>query len=489
MGIAPPTAALLPLAVDLSVASAAPGLSRAAETAGLLTALLEQGLGELEGVVPRVAGVPLPPGLAAPLPTEPEAWRASPAVRGEGAELVVSLELCPPQGACATWEGRGPVEAPWMPAADVLAAASLALGRAAALDVAEDRKAPLSADPYAVLVAGRGAAVWYGLLPAPPEAAIGDRKRDPIARAVFLDPAIPHAWWLLGRRQAAAGDLGAARLSFARAVVVRPRSAVFAAGEAAAFAGLGKTEAAWVAWQGLDAGDARWLLPRAQAALDSGHPAESKAMLAELPAGWSRTPPVLAVRVALAEALDPGGDHDMLLSRWQAADPAATEPVRKRVVLAVAQGRLEDALVHARELAARGRSEDGQRLAVALAAALGRWGEAAAAADALGEADLAAVLRSRAGAPLPLPRPGPAGDRGAALARVVTGRAALDAGQPEPALAAADAALAWGPWLPEALSLRADALDALGRAGPTADARRRLALADPRLARSPSSRD
>ena len=63
---------------------------------------------------------------------------------------------------------------------------------------------------------------------------IGDEKRDPIARAVYIDPAMPLAWWMVGRFRAARGEWGLAREAFTRAAIDRPQSVAFRADEASA---------------------------------------------------------------------------------------------------------------------------------------------------------------------------------------------------------------------------------------------------------------
>lgn len=76
------------------------------------------------------------------------------------------------------------------------------------------------------------------------------------------------------------------------------------------------------------------------------------------------------------------------------------------------------------------------------------------------------------------------GQRGP-IARVVRGEAHLAGGDARAALRDADRALGAAPWLPEALALRASALDALGRHEEAAEVRADLRYADPGSAEGP----
>src|SRR4029450_6933088 len=82
-------------------------------------------------------------------------------------------------------------------------------------------------------LAGRAAAVLYGKLPAPTEEEIGDRRKDAIARAVYVDPHDAPAAWGLIRREAARGQFDKAQEAFPRALEARPSSVALYADQAA----------------------------------------------------------------------------------------------------------------------------------------------------------------------------------------------------------------------------------------------------------------
>jgi hypothetical protein len=374
------------------------------ETAGLVTLLVEAAIGELDGCIVTVAGKTASPGVGSPVgAARADRWSAQLALGDDPEALVVNLEICPVDADgvgthCTTASGSGTRGAPWTAIPPLVALVSRIADRAPAAGAAAQWDLPVSADPYAVLVAGRGAASWYGLLPPPPHAAEGDVKRDPLARAVYIDPSMPLSQWLVGRRHALAGRWDDARPSFTAARQGRPFHPVLTADEARALVEEGRPLPAAEAWEGLMQvvpNDPRFQLPRALAVLGAGRTEIARGLLDELAADWPDDPGVAAARVAVADAADEDADLDVLLARWQATDPSAIEPVRRRIQLRIEMGRWQDAWDLVPELRARGASDLADGYALALGSLVGQAEEAAAAAERVGQPETAARIRTQ----------------------------------------------------------------------------------------------
>jgi tetratricopeptide (TPR) repeat protein len=456
-----------------------------AETSGLLTVLVELGLSDLSGTVPRVAGQEASPGLRGwPWGAAPR-WTLDLALGADPRDLAVTSKLCDPEGDCSEKEARGTREQPFQAAAELLDWMAGRLRRQRPPESAEQWPRPISEDDYAILLCGRAAAILYGLLPKVAEAERGDKRKDPQTRAVFVDPGMPHAWWVLARQELAQNEPAAARTHFARASVLRPWSPVFGADEAAAQGALGpeKVDAAFSAWSLLGerlGAEPRFALPRARAALLANFPDAVLQALDSLSPSYRGLPAALELRVAAVEAVGPGDDYDELLRRWQDAAPGELEPVRKRIALRVRKGRLEEALSLAAELERRGAAVEAARLRMALATGLGDWTQAADAAAALGLRGVEARIRARqvlSGDPEAVVKT--LAEEVDPLAVVARGEALLRAQRPREALQDAERARKAAPWLPEALELQADTLAALGRKKEAASVRAELARVEP----------
>lgn len=215
----------------------------------------------------------------------------------------------------------------------------------------------------------------------------------------------------------------------------------------------------------------------------AGIPGEAEEILAALAEPEASLPEVLAVRVDALDALGHRDqpEHDALLARWAEVAPQDPEPVRRRMLSRVREGRYSDALTLAEALRARGGAAEVERTVVALQSAMGQDELAAKLAMEAGDAELAARLRARA-APDPAARAAALAEVPGALAAARRAEALLAAGQEEEALALAETTLRSHPWLPEALDAQAQALDALGRAGDAATTRARLCESDPGFA-------
>jgi tetratricopeptide (TPR) repeat protein len=454
-----------------------------AEVDGLATALVESGLSELPSVVAHVDTVPTSPGLSSTLRTGEQPWVASLEVGENPSLLAFRLELCDPSGRCTAQQAGGSRDEVVAPVAELLVWAADRLGRPPTVAILDAWQGPVSPDPYAVLVCGRSAATFYGILPPVPAEKIGDKAADPIAKAVFLDPGMGLAEWILGRREAARGEWTSARVAFTGATLSRPGSAPFLADEAAALVEAGKPEGALLTWTSLAEawpGDPRFQLPLARTALAAEQAKVADKVVRELSPAFLDEPPVVELAVRVADAIGPAGNYDELLARWADAAPHEAEPVRRRINLRIHADRLEEAWQMLPELANRGATDESARLQMAVGVGIGRWKEASDAARRVGENDMADRIDARAAlARAPDLVPAAIGAAGDPYVRVSAGRIRLATGDPAGALADADATLASSPWFPEGLALEADALAALGRPEDADAARRRLAWSDP----------
>jgi hypothetical protein len=419
--------------------------------------------------------VPTNPGVALALAAESAAWTVAVQVDVKEDVLTVALEACDPAGACATHEGVGSRVVPNDLIGDLVAKVGAQMGREPPFDASVWR-APITRDEYAVLMAGRAAAVLYGLTPPVEPELSGDSKRDPIARAAFIDGRLLGVWSVTARTTS---DPQRAIMAWKLASDGFPQSPALKAGHAAALEARGLTEAAAGAWRAVGAlapSDLRFVVPRARSALAVGNVAEAEQVLTLVPPGFERHPLLAMMRVEVATARDKLTDE--LLAAWQDADPSNPEPPRRRLWRAIAGGELEVALGHVPALAERGAVEEAGRLDVALSAHLDRWEQGAGAANKLGEADVGRRLKAR-GAVDPAARVAALSGAEDPLTRLALGRALLAAGQAKEARAVADALVKADAWWPEALALQSASLAALGLSQQAGEAAARLARVDP----------
>ncbi len=455
------TAPIVLTDVRLSPLQVAQGFARDAEFRGLITVAIELGLADISGVVPLVGGDGLPVaflGERAPAARHVDARLSA---RGTPEAIELELELCVAGGECASTVATATSKSPWT------AVAALLEGAAAALDVPVDESTraawgrPGSNDDYAELITGRAAAQFYGILP--PSLTPGDRKADPVLRALVLDPQQPLAQWVHARWEVATTvDGGKAAVALSRAQLVRPTSPLLAADQAALLSMTGHIGEALLAWEtlaGAAPGDPRWILPLARARLAAGQGQAAVAALAALPTEFTWDPAVAALRVVATEAAGDAEALDPLLARWQAVASQNPAPVRRRIDLRVKTGEYQDAETLIGALRERDPGPPTDALEVALLLTLGRYEDAAALAP------VAVASRIRARARLET-TPGEVPEM-LALDDVrrpaVEAEAALWLKDGAAALAAADRAVAGAPDRAEPQALRARALEALGR--------------------------
>ncbi|MBM4393875.1 MAG: hypothetical protein FJ090_22335, partial [Deltaproteobacteria bacterium] len=321
--------------VRLPVLTVARSFPRDAEFRGLVTLAVELGLADMPGVVPVIPGDSASATFLLSRPIPRRQVDARLLARGDEKALELELELCVPGGSCASTLASCTREAPWAAIGKLLDGAAATLGA----EVSETTRAawavPGSKDAYAEMMTGRAAAQLYGLLP--PSLSPGDRKDDPVTRAVFLDPGQPLAQWTRARwEMATTVDGGKASEALAKAQLIRPTSPLLLADQASLAGLTARAAESVLAWESLAAlgDDPRWIEPLARAYLAVDRPREALAALDRLPAEARWDARVAELRVAATEATG-ATELDPLLARWQ--DVAATnpEPVRRRVAARV----------------------------------------------------------------------------------------------------------------------------------------------------------
>lgn len=453
------------------------------ELLGLATAFLESGFADLEEVVPVVEGAPVSPGLQGVVRTGRQVWTGSVDVAPSGDGTRFSLQLCDPQRICTDLVATAGEAGPGQALARLARDGAETLGRKPAEELAASWDQPISKDPYAILLSGRAAATWYGLLPPVPEEAFGDKRRDPITRAVLVDPTVSLSQWINGRRALQKGVALGARTAFGRASLSQPQRVIFRADEAAAIEATDHPEEARRAWDLVQAkapDQIRFVSARARSLVIDEDYADAAKLLETLPELYENDVPVLELLVTIAEKGGPAPPYDSLLARWQLAAPNDPEPVRRRVALRVKEGRYDEALSFVRTLEDRGVHEEAAKLAMSLGVAVGDFALAAKKAEELGMAATAARIRARAAlAAQPAQVPPELADADEPVELVVRGGARLQAGMAAEALQDADKALAGNPWLPEALALKTEALRKLRRPDEAARSAQALRWLDP----------
>jgi hypothetical protein len=255
--------------VQLTAASPTAEFSRSLELCGLATGLYELGLNDLPHLVAGEERAGASPGLGRPIRTRAEQWTARLGLGPQDGALALEGVLCDPTGLCRTQTETAPREELHAAVARLLVWTAGELRVELLPEVQAAWLLPPSKDPYAVLVAGRAAATLYGTWPAAEGLALGDRRRDPIDRAVYIDPKQGLSAWVLARRDALRGEVARARAGLSQALEARPWSALLQADDAALADLQGRPEAALDAWAEVvrrAPGDLRYTLPHAAAA-------------------------------------------------------------------------------------------------------------------------------------------------------------------------------------------------------------------------------
>lgn len=474
---------MVPLVVTLGTPQSANAYRYQTEANAVYTLLVEVGLMELQGVIVVTNNRPVSPGLSHPIGEgEAPQWTAELKLGDNPDALEVEFELCTNKGRrCRSTAATGDIVHPELAVAQLLEFASQVLEREPAAGAVGQWKMPVSQDAYAVLICGRAAAAWYGMVEVPPEHEL-DKQKDPVMRAVFLDPSMALAQWLLGRRYALKGVWDKAMPAFTSAREGRPLMPVFLADEAVTLEAQRRELAAAEAWESLleaVPNDPRFLLARVETELHAGRLDQARAQLEVLSDAWNEDSRVAAARVELADKSGEEAGVDQLLEHWAETDPTAAEPVRRRIQLRIRQGAYQDAWDMLPVLRERGADVTADNYEIPLGVALQKWDVAAAAAERLGMSDVAARVRARAGLeadPSKTPQlPGGAGAEGF----VVLGRVALAQGDSKAALDYAQRADKLRPWDPEVMSLLHDALARMGNGTAAAAVALRIDEAEP----------
>lgn len=359
--------------------------SRAADRVGLALGLLELGLGDLIGVVPQVHDVPVSPGLRSVHLVDAPIWTLELDVSLEPLELTGSV--CPTEGLCDQLRGVGGTwDDPTPAVSAVLLQIADALHRRPGPDEVASWNRIGSKDPYAVLMAGRSAAVVYGLRDVPEGQSAAS---DPVTRAFRVDPGMPLAAWMRGRRT----DGAEAVVAFRRAAGARPESLVLRSDLGVSLVHPRVAQPVWAEVASRAPLDRRFAVPVATNRLELGHPEQASLLLDGLGLGSRHSPAVARLRVAIADATNVP-DRVGLLEAWASADPLDAEPVRRLIRIQVERHAYEAGRELLAELGIRGAVDEAERLDVALLHALGRSEEAAELAERRGEGDLAAALRT-----------------------------------------------------------------------------------------------
>ena len=456
---------------------------REREMAGLALALLESSLAEVQHVLPVVQGAQPSPGLASWSVENASFWTAQVSLEESRTAETLRVELCDPSHRCNDQSVTAPLMELPQSLGPLYAGLSQQLKRNPLAGAQETWDAPLTRDSYALRVAGRAAASIYGLLPPVAPEALGDKRRDPVARAVFLDPSLSLAQWLLGRRELMEGRPVSARECFSRALLESQRRVLFRADEAAALLAEGHDTEAVRAWEALRKeapDDVRFIPGHARALLGAGAWKQAQALLDALPARYQRSLTVLPLRAQLADHGVGTEPSDSILAEWETLSLRDPQPTLQRIQLRVREGKLAEALTLVPSLNQREGGPQAAQLGMALAVGTRDWTLAETEAKAAKLPRVAAAIHARATlekTPAQIPPELLTASDGAAL--LARGGAFIAMGRFGSALVEANRLLEQSPWSPEGLALRARAQWGLGRAGDAQHTEALLRFADP----------
>ncbi|MEM6930645.1 MAG: hypothetical protein AAF602_27170, partial [Myxococcota bacterium] len=445
------------------------------ETVARVLRTLEGTLLSVPRVVPRIPDVDLPPGIAN-TPSSPDGpWGLSFAVTMNRKALELRLMTCAPTGNCDedVVFGEG---APEVVAGQAVGKVLERLDVTAPEAAAQCMARPPSSDDYASLIAGRGAAVVYGLY-TPEE--VGDRDGDPSERAIYLDPKSGLANWMAARARFARGALDSAETAILKAQGACPDHLGIAADAARIALRLGKVgDAVALLEQARGAADDPRLVPLwLDAWVRSDRISEAETLGLRANATFPDDANVARTLADLAKAQGDLPAYEQWVQRWSDRASRDPEPARRLIGILARQNRWKEAWSSIKELERRGSPEEARQWKVTAGLALERYREAAEAADPVTAAriEARAVLEGLAGYTLDL------ADDDTPEAHLARGTHAMGYGGHERALAAAEAALRARPWWPEALELKSKALQALGRRDQAVVARNQWLAAEPPL--------
>ena len=305
---------------------------------------------------------------------------------------------------------------------------------------------------------------------------MGDRDADPLERAVYLDPKMALAQWVAGRGRLARGEFEKAAYSLGEAHALCPDHQGFAADFARVELDRDKKRSATLVVDGLGAPDDPRLVPlRLDTWIARDRLADAGKLAQRANATFPKDARVAQVMAELSRANGDEEAYQSWLQQWADRDKTHAEPLRRLIQILARKEQWNDAWRALDQLEERGEAEEAKRWRVTVGLALGRYAEAAAAADP----SIAARIRARASLE------GAAGERLSLAndpspeAHLARGRAHYQAGNAQRALGEADSALRKLPWWADALALRADALEALDKHQLATAARRQWRAAEP----------
>jgi len=447
-----------------------------AETVARILRTVEGTLLAVPAVVPRIPDVPLPPGISlAPTSTEQE-WSVSLLVTLDHESTRLVLNTCPPRGSCdddiISGEGS-PEEMGGRAAARLLDRLEQLVPGSSAACMAT----PPSKDSYHSLIAGRGAAVVYGLLEADE---IGHITDDPSERALLLDPKSGLANWMAARARFERGELDRAERAITKAHASCPGHLGFAADAARIALEQGKVDDALAMLEGARgaADDPRLIALWLDAWVRAGRIADAETLALRADATFTGDANVARTLAELARAQDDLDEYEQRLGEWSDRAGDDPEPARQLLRLFADQDRWTDAWRAIRELEQRGAGEEARQWKVSVGLALENYAEAASAADPVTAQRIwarAALEGKHGGKRFDL------SEDDSPEADLALGEYVLSQGAEELALRHAEQALRKRPWWPEALELKQKALKALGRHEQAAVARNQWLAAEPRL--------
>ncbi|MEN0065475.1 MAG: hypothetical protein AAGA48_25245 [Myxococcota bacterium] len=473
---APSPTTQMPSTIEVTITPPVPSGQRfETETVARILRTIEGTLLAVPRVVPRIGDVDLAPGIEASPQSALGPWSLSFAVSTSNRSIEMRLMTCAPNGGCeedVVFAEGTPESIGGLAVAKILDRLDLTVAGASANCMSTQP----SKDDYHSLIAGRGAAVVYGLLE-PTE--VGDRDDDPSERAIYLDPKSGLGNWMAARARFARGALDSAETAVTKAVDRCPGHLGIAADAARIALELDKVEDAIALLEGAkgSADDPR-LMPLwldAWVRTDRIDDAETLGLRAN--ATFPDDPNVARVLAELAKAQGHMEEYENWVQAWSDRSNGDPEPARRLIGIMARDNRWKEAWSAISVLESRGAAEEARQWKVTAGLALERYRDAAEAADPVTAKRIQAraALEGLAGYSVDL------ADDPTAEAHLARAAQAVGYGENEKALAQAEAALRLRPYWPEALEIKAEAMRALGRNEQATVARNQWLASEPPL--------
>ncbi len=424
------------------------------EMASYTQILAERMLLEMENVVAWSEGYPIPLAFHQGVGTvDVEPWRLTLTLLSFGERVEVLADLCDPEGRCSRRKAKGLWEFPGAPLGELMEGIASDLGRQVPPTLHEMSQ-PESGDSYARLYLGRAAAWARGRSELRRELEAEGltfeemgRRRDPRQKAAYLDPDMETAQWILV--EALLAD-GRSEEALERMLIHDPGRPLWNAQMAAFHMRNGDAHGARGLWdkvRRLAPEDQRFAAQHARALLTVGDLDEGEPALAWLVEHYGDDQAVEQLQVE-SELLI----HVAQSRRGVEVVELDVLPLRHMVVRLAAQGQHTEALEMAEEMRGTVPDEPLDRLLMALAAERGDMKEVKRLASELGEEQVLVRFDD--------PEPGADVDP---LHAMDLAQTAAKKDDWVTTMAWLRVAMADDPWWPEALDLKAQALQALGQ--------------------------